>query len=136
MAETDLAEFILQVADEQPSHIIAPALHYSRERITALFKRKFTTDLPLDTGEELTLFAREKLREQFIARRCRHLRRQPDRSRQRLADAGGERRQHSHDHDVAAAAYRHRRHRESRSFTHRLRDVSGIAAGQRLPGSR
>ena len=67
VAETDLAEFILQVADEQPSHIIAPALHYSRERITALFKRKFTTDLPLDTGEELTKFAREKLRGQFIA---------------------------------------------------------------------
>jgi len=67
VAETDLAEFILQVADEQPSHIIAPALHYSRERITALFKRTFTTDLPLDSGEELTKFAREKLREQFIA---------------------------------------------------------------------
>ena len=67
VAETDLAEFILQVADEQPSHIIAPALHYSRERITALFKRKFDTALPLDTGEELTKFAREKLREQFIA---------------------------------------------------------------------
>ena len=67
VAETDLAEFILQVADEQPSHIVAPALHYSRERITALFKRKFATDLPLDTGEELTVFAREKLREQFIA---------------------------------------------------------------------
>jgi Fe-S oxidoreductase len=42
-------------------------LHYSRERITALFKRKFSTDLPLDTGEELTIFAREKLREKFIA---------------------------------------------------------------------
>ena len=55
------------MADEQPSHIVAPALHYSRERITALFKRKFNTDLPLDTGEELTKFAREKLREQFIA---------------------------------------------------------------------
>jgi iron-sulfur cluster protein len=67
VAESDLAEFILQVADEQPSHIIAPALHYSRERITALFKCKFQTDLPLDTGEELTRFAREILRQQFIA---------------------------------------------------------------------
>jgi len=67
VAESDLAEFILQVADEQPSHIIAPALHYSRERITALFKSKFQTDLPLDTGEELTRFAREILRQQFIA---------------------------------------------------------------------
>jgi iron-sulfur cluster protein len=66
VAESDLAEFILQVADEQPSHIIAPALHYSRERITALFKRKFQTDLPLDTGEELTRFAREILRQKFL----------------------------------------------------------------------
>src|SRR5262249_10886203 len=64
---TDLAEFILQVADEQPSHIIAPAVHYSRERITALFKRVFKTDMPLDTGEELTRFAREKLRQKFLA---------------------------------------------------------------------
>ncbi len=67
VAETDLAEFILQVADEQPSHIIAPAIHYSRERITALFKLRFKTYLPLDTGEELTRFAREHLRQKFLA---------------------------------------------------------------------
>jgi len=66
VAETDLAEFILQIADEQPSHIVGPALHYSRERITALFKRVFKTDLPLDTGEALTAFARERLREKFL----------------------------------------------------------------------
>src|SRR5579863_3679104 len=66
VAESDLAEFILQLTDEQPSHITAPAMHYSRERITALFKRKFKTDLPLDTGEELTKFARDKLREKFL----------------------------------------------------------------------
>jgi iron-sulfur cluster protein len=66
VVESDLAEFILQLADEQPSHILAPALHYSRERITALFKRKFQTDLRLDTGEELTRFARERLREKFL----------------------------------------------------------------------
>jgi iron-sulfur cluster protein len=66
VVESDLAEFILQLADEQPSHILAPAMHYSRERITALFKRKFQTDLPLDTGEELTFFARQRLREKFL----------------------------------------------------------------------
>jgi iron-sulfur cluster protein len=66
VAETDLAEFILQIADEQPSHVVGPALHYSRERITALFKKRFTTDLPLDTGEELTRFAREMLRQKFL----------------------------------------------------------------------
>jgi iron-sulfur cluster protein len=66
VVETDLAEFILQVADEQPSHVIAPAIHYSRERITELFRRVFKTDLPLDTGEDLTRFARERLREKFL----------------------------------------------------------------------
>jgi iron-sulfur cluster protein len=66
VVESDLAEFILQAANEQPSHFIAPALHYSRKRITALFKRKFQTDLALDTGEALTRFAREKLREKFL----------------------------------------------------------------------
>src|SRR5690348_3129888 len=66
VAETDLAEFILQIADEQPSHLVGPAIHYSRERITALFKRKFQTDSPLDTGEELTRFAREILRQKFL----------------------------------------------------------------------
>ena len=67
VAETDLAEFILQLADEQPSHLIGPAIHYSRERITELFKRKFHTDLPLDSGEELTRFAREMLRKKFLS---------------------------------------------------------------------
>src|SRR5580704_14837825 len=66
VVESDLAEFILQLADEQPSHFLAPALHYSRERITALFKRVFKTDLPLDSGEELTAFARDRLREKFL----------------------------------------------------------------------
>ena len=66
VAESDLAEFILQVADEQPSHIVAPALHYTTERIAALFKRKFSTDAKLETGEELTKFARERLREKFL----------------------------------------------------------------------
>ena len=66
VAESDLGEFILQAADEQPSHIIGPALHYSRERITALFKKKFQTELPLETGEELTRFAREILRQKFL----------------------------------------------------------------------
>jgi iron-sulfur cluster protein len=66
VVESDLAEFILQVADEQPSHIIAPAVHYSRERITALFQRKFRTKASLDSGEALTKFARDLLREKFL----------------------------------------------------------------------
>ena len=67
IAETDLAEFILQVSKEQPSHIVAPAIHRSRERISELFKNHFDTDLALDSGEELTKFAREILRKKFLS---------------------------------------------------------------------
>ncbi len=67
VAETDLAEFILQVSKEQPSHIVAPAIHRSRESISELFKRNFGADLPLDTGEKLTRFARDILRKKFLS---------------------------------------------------------------------
>jgi iron-sulfur cluster protein len=67
VAETDLAEFILQVSKEQPSHIVAPAIHRSREMISELFKRHFKTDRLLETGEELTEFARDILRQKFLS---------------------------------------------------------------------
>ena len=67
VAETDLAEFILQVSGEQPSHIVAPAIHRSRERISELFKNNFETDLPLATGEDLTKFAKDILRNKFLS---------------------------------------------------------------------
>ncbi len=66
IAETDLAEFILQVSGEQPSHIVAPAIHRSRERISELFKEKLKTKQPLETGEDLTKFARDILRNKFL----------------------------------------------------------------------
>ncbi len=67
VAETDLAEFILQVSKEQPSHIVAPAIHRSRERISKLFKENFRTAQKLETGEELTKFARDILRQKFLS---------------------------------------------------------------------
>ncbi len=67
VVETDLAEFILQLADEPPSHIVAPAIHRTRERISELFKKHFDTDRPLDTGEDLTRFARDVLRKKFLS---------------------------------------------------------------------
>ena len=63
--ETDLAEFVLQVADEAPSHIVAPAIHKSREEIAALFNEVFEPEEPLETAEELTRFAREYLGEKI-----------------------------------------------------------------------
>ncbi|MEW6193802.1 MAG: LUD domain-containing protein [Bacteroidota bacterium] len=67
VSETDLAEFILQVSKEQPSHIVAPAIHRSRERISKLFKENFKTTEKLETGEELTKFARDILRQKFLS---------------------------------------------------------------------
>jgi iron-sulfur cluster protein len=63
VVETDLGEWVLQVADEAPSHIVAPAIHKSREGIADLFNERFEPDEPLETAEELTMFARERLGE-------------------------------------------------------------------------
>jgi len=63
VVETDLGEWVLQVADEAPSHIVAPAIHKSREEIARLFNSEFDPDEPLETAEELTMFAREQLGE-------------------------------------------------------------------------
>jgi iron-sulfur cluster protein len=59
--ETDLGEFVLQVAEEAPSHIVAPAIHKSRAEIAALFNERFDPDEPFETAEDLTAFAREYL---------------------------------------------------------------------------
>lgn len=61
--ETDLGEWVLQVAEEEPSHIVAPAIHKSRAAIAELFNRRFSPDKPLETAEELTAFARGRLGE-------------------------------------------------------------------------
>ncbi|APW96374.1 (4Fe-4S)-binding protein [Halobiforma lacisalsi AJ5] len=63
VVETDLGEWVLQVADEAPSHIVAPAIHKSEAEIAELFNEQFDPDEPLETAEELTMFARERLGE-------------------------------------------------------------------------
>ena len=67
VVETDLGEWVLQVADEAPSHIVAPAIHKSREGIAELFNEQFNPEEPLETAEDLTMFAREKLAEKITA---------------------------------------------------------------------
>jgi len=67
VVETDLGEWVLQVADEAPSHIVAPAIHKSREGIADLFTERFDPDESLETAEDLTMFAREKLAEMITA---------------------------------------------------------------------
>lgn len=62
--ETDLGEYIVQIADEKPYHIVTPAMHKSKENIAELFHKKFGTDKN-STPEELTAFVRDLLREKF-----------------------------------------------------------------------
>jgi len=67
--ETDLGEYIIQLADEPPSHIIAPAIHKTREQITALFKQhhaRYGLTKPLETVPEIVNEARQVLRQEFL----------------------------------------------------------------------
>ena len=63
--ETDLGEYIVQIAGEKPYHIVTPAMHKSRDDIAKLFNKKFNTPRE-STPEELTSFVRDKLREKFV----------------------------------------------------------------------
>lgn len=63
--ETDLGEYIQQLDGEPPYHIVTPAMHKSKEDVAKLFYEKLHTKPGL-TPEQLTLVAREKLREKYI----------------------------------------------------------------------
>ncbi|MGC9150534.1 MAG: lactate utilization protein B [Microbacter sp.] len=63
--ETDLGEFIVQIAGEKPYHIVTPAMHKSKEDIAKLFQEKFQTP-PDSTPEELTLYVRSFLRDHYL----------------------------------------------------------------------
>ena len=66
VTETDLGEFVIQVADETPSHLIAPAMHRSPPDIAELFNEYFDLDEPLsEDPHELTEFARERVGERI-----------------------------------------------------------------------
>lgn len=65
VTETDLGEFILQLAKERPFHIVGPAIHKNREQIAALFSELAGEALP-PHPETLTRFAREFLRDKFF----------------------------------------------------------------------
>jgi L-lactate dehydrogenase complex protein LldF len=64
--ETDLGEYIIQLAGERPSHIIAPAIHKTREEVSELFAEKLQVE-PLHEIERMTQLARRVLRERFAA---------------------------------------------------------------------
>lgn len=62
--ETDLGEYIVQLAKQTPSHIIIPAIHQTREQIAQLFSAEKGGDVSTET-KVLTAFARRRLRKAF-----------------------------------------------------------------------
>jgi L-lactate dehydrogenase complex protein LldF len=63
--ETDLGEYIQQLDQEPPYHIVTPAMHKSKEDVARVFHEHLNTPLDL-TPEEMTLVAREKMREKYV----------------------------------------------------------------------
>ena len=64
--ETDLGEYIVQLAGVGPSHIIVPAVHLTKEGIADLFHEKLGVDAPPDPIK-LAAIARTRLREAFLS---------------------------------------------------------------------
>ncbi|MDD3875267.1 MAG: lactate utilization protein B [Bacteroidales bacterium] len=63
--ETDLGEFIVQIAHDKPYHIITPIMHKSKEDVAEIFNKKY--GLPIEsTPEEITKYVRKLLREKFV----------------------------------------------------------------------
>ncbi|MSR75118.1 MAG: iron-sulfur cluster-binding protein [Planctomycetes bacterium] len=65
VTETDLGEWIIQLAGEKPSHIILPAIHKTRHDVQALFEAESGMTLSSDTAR-LCAHARVRLREKFL----------------------------------------------------------------------
>jgi L-lactate dehydrogenase complex protein LldF len=64
--ETDLAEIILQLGEEEPSHIVVPALHINRSQVREIFARRMGLKDLSDDPRELTNAARTYLRKKFL----------------------------------------------------------------------
>lgn len=64
-SETDLGEWIVQLAGERPSHMVLPAIHMTKEQVADLFSKevneRLTTDIP-----KLVKVARKELRTRFL----------------------------------------------------------------------
>ena len=65
VVETDLGEWIVQIAHDRPSHLIAPAIHWTREQVAELFSKHVGRELPA-IPEALVAVAREQLRQAFM----------------------------------------------------------------------
>jgi len=65
VVETDLGEYIIQLNNEPPSHIVAPVIHKTKAEIRDIFVRELNME-PTDDAGEMVAFARKMLREDFL----------------------------------------------------------------------
>ncbi|UCE40459.1 MAG: LUD domain-containing protein [Candidatus Aminicenantes bacterium] len=65
IVETDLGEWIIQLAGERPSHITAPALHKTKEEVAKLLSERLQLEV-LPDPKEIVKLARKQLRKEFI----------------------------------------------------------------------
>jgi L-lactate dehydrogenase complex protein LldF len=69
VVETDLGEYIIQLAGEPPSHIIVPAVHKTKEQMAELFRARhaeYSPTRPLSEARQLVAEAREVLRDKYF----------------------------------------------------------------------
>lgn len=64
VTETDFGEYIIQLAGERPSHIVAPVVHKTVEEVAEVMNRRLDSDTPAD-AKALAQLARQKLRAKF-----------------------------------------------------------------------
>ncbi|MDA8228479.1 MAG: lactate utilization protein B [Desulfitobacterium hafniense] len=64
--ETDLGEFILQLKEEKPMHILSPAIHVPREQVAEIFSKFFGKEIPPDIAEEVAA-VRDFMREKYFS---------------------------------------------------------------------
>lgn len=64
VVESDLGEYIVQLREEAPYHIVFPAMHLTRGEISRTFEEKLGTQ-PSDSPEELTMIARDVMRRKY-----------------------------------------------------------------------
>ncbi|MEM3610299.1 MAG: LUD domain-containing protein [Candidatus Anstonellales archaeon] len=64
--ETDLGEWILQLANERPSHMVAPAIHKNRKQVAELFHQYTGENIDDNDIERMVKIARKYLREYFF----------------------------------------------------------------------
>ena len=68
VVETDLGEFVVQLAGDRPSHIVAPIVHRTRDDVASLFRQKLgAQDVEVADIPAMTALARRTLRKEFLA---------------------------------------------------------------------